>query len=74
MTNSYQRLVASVAHCFKVLGLVRSISMSSSRPARDRLILFYRSKGHSLSALAKQFDLSKSRISQIVNKKKTNYG
>ena len=37
--------------------------------ARNRLITVLYDKGHSLSELATKFDLSKSRISQIVNTK-----
>ncbi len=34
---------------------------------RNRLIMTLRQQGHSLSQLAERFDLSKARISQIVN-------
>ncbi|HCE76695.1 MAG TPA: hypothetical protein DEP04_08715 [Dehalococcoidia bacterium] len=39
---------------------------------RNRLILALRAQGHSLSQLAERFDLSKSRISQIVNSEHDN--
>jgi lambda repressor-like predicted transcriptional regulator len=44
-----------------------SMAKRPTHAGRDRLILALKKQGHSLSQLAERFDLSKSRISQIVN-------
>jgi len=43
-----------------------------TQTGRNRLILTLKAQGHSLSELATRFDLSKSRISQIVNSERNN--
>lgn len=55
---------------YQVLSRLMSKQLTLTR--RNRLIMTLRQKGHSLSQLAERFDLSKSRISQIVNSEDDN--
>ena len=55
---------------YQVLSRLMSKQLTLTR--RNRLIMTLRQNGHSLSQLAERFDLSKSRISQIVNSEDDN--